>query len=199
MADAKDTKAITARLQRAIDALAAADENRGQTAEEVRAENKIRSRALTLLDHRARSRNELTTRLINTGFHPAAVTEVVSSLERAGLVDDKEFAHQWVHQRRIRRKKSKRALNEELKNKGVDAETRASALAEISEADEQETAKTVAKQRATTIRSLPGDRSEYDKYLRRIVGALARRGFSSSLSFRIAKAALDERLAALHD
>ena len=43
----------------------------------------------------------------------------------------------------------------------------------------------------------PADYAEQEKYLRRIVGVLARRGFASGMSFAIAKEALEQRIAEL--
>lgn len=155
----------------------------------------IRKRALGLLDQRARSRHELRERLIKAEFAPQLVDEVLASLASAKLVDDSAFATEWVRQRATARGKSARALEMELRDKGIAAEIRADALAQISAADEAAQARAVAEKKARSVRDVPADRTEYDKELRRVVGALARRGYGAELSMPIAREALDARIA----
>lgn len=155
---------------------------------------KVRNRALGLLDQRARSRHELEQRLCAADFPPAVVDEVLDDFERTRLLDDQHFANEWVRQRHARRGKSTRVLDRELREKGVRAEQRAEALAQIDAADEEHTATTVAEKKARSVKQVPADRREYDKYLRRIVSALARRGFNEGMSIRIGRRALDERI-----
>jgi regulatory protein recX len=51
--------------------------------------------------------------------------------------------------------------------------------------------------KARQITKPPTDYAEQEKYLRRIVGVLARRGFALGMSFAIAKEALEQRIAEL--
>ena len=51
--------------------------------------------------------------------------------------------------------------------------------------------------KAGTVKTVPADRGEYDKALRRIVGVAARRGFPEGRSLTAARAALDERISEL--
>lgn len=154
----------------------------------------IRKRALGLLDQRARSREELRSRLAALEFEPMLIDDVLNDLAHSGLINDATFASEWVRQRAARRGKSSRALDMELRDKGVGAADRAEALAQISEDDEEATARAVAEKAARKVKTPPADRTEYGKHLRRIVGALARRGFNQGLSMRIAKEALNERI-----
>lgn len=154
----------------------------------------IRKRALGLLDQRSRSRHELQERLLAAEFAPQHIDEVLDALERAGLVNDAHFANEWVRQRAAARGKSTRALDVELREKGISAAARADALAQISAEDEETRARAVAKKKAREVKDLPANRAEHDKYLRRIVGVLARRGYSSELSLRIAREQLEARI-----
>lgn len=70
---------------------------------------------------------------------------------------------------------------------------RAEALEQIDPADEEAMAQALAEKKARSIKSVPEDRKERDKALRRIVGVLARRGFNEGMSLQIAIAALDAR------
>ena len=157
----------------------------------------VRSRALGLLDQRARSRKELRDRLVAADFEPDVVEDVVDDLAGVGLVDDETFAKEWVRQRHARRGKSARALNMELKEKGVEAADRAAALEQITEESEEAVARHVAEKKARTLKSVPADRHERDKFLRRIVGTLARRGYHQELVMRISIDVLDARIAEL--
>lgn len=157
----------------------------------------VRSRALGLLDQRARSRKELRDRLVAADFEPDVVEDVVDDLAGVGLVDDETFAKEWVRQRHARRGKSARALNMELKEKGVEAADRAAALEQITEESEEAVARAVAEKKARTLKSVPADRHERDKFLRRIVGTLARRGYCQELVMRISIEVLDARIAEL--
>ncbi|WP_308606871.1 recombination regulator RecX [uncultured Corynebacterium sp.] len=157
----------------------------------------VRSRALGLLDQRARSRKELRDRLVAADFEPDVVEDVVDDLAGVGLVDDETFAKEWVRQRHARRGKSARALNIELKEKGVEAADRAAALEQITEESEETVARRVAEKKARTLKSVPADRHERDKFLRRIVGTLARRGYRQELVMRISIDVLDARIAEL--
>lgn len=154
----------------------------------------VRKRALGLLDQRMRSREELRGRLLKAEFETTLIDEVLSDLERTGLLNDEVFAAEWVRQRAARRGKSARALDMELRDKGVSAADRAEALEQISDEDEEATAREVAEKAARKVKA-PTDRAEYDKHLRRIVGALARRGFNQGMALRIAHEELDVRIA----
>ncbi|AIT61303.1 recombination regulator RecX [Corynebacterium doosanense] len=164
-------------------------------AEEAKAQ--VRGRALRLLDQRARSRHELRGRLVDLDFDPRLIDEVLDDLERAQLLDDQSFAHEWVRQRHARRGKSASVLDRELREKGVSEAIRTEALEQIDSSDEESAARSAAEKKARTVKTVPADRAERDKLLRRILGVLARRGYGGEMSMRIARAALDDRIAEL--
>lgn len=157
------------------------------------AKSKVRSRALGLLDQRSRSRQELYDRLVQAEFAPEVVDEVLDDLAHAGLIDDAAFAVEWVRQRHKRRGKSRSVLDRELREKGVSQEDRDEALDQIDAADEEAMARALAEKKARSVKSVPVDRKEREKALRRIVGVLARRGFNEGMSLNIAISALEER------
>lgn len=157
------------------------------------AKSKVRSRALGLLDQRSRSRQELYNRLVQAEFAPEVVDEVLDDLAHAGLINDVAFAAEWVRQRHKRRGKSRSVLDRELREKGVSQEDRDEALSQIDAADEEAMARALAEKKARSVKSVPADRKEREKALRRIVGVLARRGFNEGMSLNIAISALEER------
>lgn len=154
----------------------------------------IRSRALRLLDSRARSRAELRERLAENEDWPAvAIDEVLDDLTASKLLDDAHFAREWVRQRHVGRGKSRMVLDRELVEKGIPAHLREEALEQVSDADESAIARSLAEKKARTIKAVPADRAARDKDLRRVVGVLARRGFNQGLSMAIALDAIDAR------
>ncbi|MBN9643307.1 regulatory protein RecX [Corynebacterium mendelii] len=157
----------------------------------------VRHRALLLLNQRSRSRGELADRLEQLDFDPELTEMVLDDLQRAGLVDDLAFATEWVRQRHARRGKSRQMLDKELREKKVPAGIRREALDQLDDSAEERTATALAVKKASRITAVPADRAMYDKYLRRILGVLARRGFPQSMSMSLAKKALDDRIAEL--
>ncbi|WP_448855364.1 recombination regulator RecX [Corynebacterium camporealensis] len=176
-------------------------EHAGELFDEAAEEDKarVRKRALGLLDQRSRSRHELKERLLRAEFPESVIDEVLDDLARVGLLNDAAFAHEWVRQRHGRRGKSARVLDRELQRKGVGQEERADALEQIDEADEEAMARKLAEKKARSVKSVPADRAERDKALRRIVGVLARRGYNEGMSLRLAKEALENRCAELEE
>ncbi|GAB2513324.1 Regulatory protein RecX [Corynebacterium atrinae] len=186
-------------LRRALDEYAAGNGPSLFDPEEEVAKAAVRKRALGLLDQRARSRHELTERLLQAEFPAEVVARVVDDLAEVGLINDEDFAFEWVRQRHARRGKSARVLDQELKEKGVDAATRGAALKQIAANDEAAMACALAEKKARSLKVAPADRAESDKALRRIVGVLARRGFAQGMSLRIAREALEQRITELRD
>ena len=157
----------------------------------------MRHRALLLLDQRARSRHELQERLVALDFDTRVIADVLDELEQSRLVNDHDFAMEWVRQRHELRGKSRSVLDQELQRKGISPEHRAAALEQVDDDAEYHCARELAAKKARQITKPPADYAEQEKYLRRIVGVLARRGFASGMSFAIAKEALEQRIAEL--
>ena len=67
----------------------------------------------------------------------------------------------------------------------------------VTEDSEESVARQVAEKKARTLKKVPADRHERDKFLRRIVGTLARRGYSQGLTMRVSIEVLDARIAEL--
>lgn len=147
--------------------LAEADLARLQAADRV---EQAHERALRFLGVRPRSEAEVRQRLRQHGVDEGTLEIVLERLRRAGLVDDRAFANYWVENRSTFRPKSKRALQVELRRKGVSAEVLDEAL---SASDDSQSAYDVALKRARRITGLP----EPD-FRRKLSEFLGRRGFS---------------------
>lgn len=148
--------------------------------------------ALRLLGVRARSRQEMRDRLTRKGFEPDVVDEVMARLEQHNLLDDEEFASEWVRSRHLNSGKGRLALRHELRTKGVDESVISEALADIDPDDEREIASGLVARKLTpsVVVRIGDDRAERDKAMRRLVGMLVRRGYSQSLAFEVVGEAL---------
>lgn len=141
---------------------------------------------LRLLAVRARSRAELSGRLVAKGYTADIIDRALDHLAEVGLVDDAAFAEQWVHSRHTYSGKGRRALARELRDKGVAPADSAPALAALTSDDETERATDLVRRK---LRTMPRD-LERDKAVRRLVGMLARRGYDQGIAFTVVKAEL---------
>ncbi|MBV5244567.1 recombination regulator RecX [Mycolicibacterium sp. PAM1] len=145
-----------------------------------------RALCLRLLTVRARTRAELEAQLTKRGYPDDVSAEVLDRLAQVGLVDDEDFAEQWVRSRRINAGKGKRALASELRNKGVDSEVIDAALADIDAGAERTRAEQLVRDKLCREKlGDPGDRDAENKVMRRLVGMLARRGYHQSMALDV--------------
>lgn len=155
------------------------------------------SRAVSLINHRPRSAQELKDRLLDKDYDPDLVEEVIDRCQRNGMLDDAEFARLWVEQRSRNQKKSVAVLRQELKRKGIAQHHIEAALDQVDEEDQDAIMRGLIDKKAASIRAVPADRAEYNKFLKRVVGVAARRGFPQGPSLGYAREALDRRIAEL--
>lgn len=142
------------------------------------------TRAGRLLATRPRSEAELSKRLLDAGFEPSVVEGVLARLRTLGLVDDAEFALQWVQERSARKKLSSRALVHELTGKGVARDVAEAALATAA-LNEVAQATDLAARYVRRVASKP-----LAEQATRIQQMLARRGYSYEVSEAAVKAVL---------
>jgi regulatory protein len=135
---------------------------------------KARDSALNLLSYRARTATELQRRLREKAFPEEVVEQCVADLVERGLVDDSAFAETFVRDRVRFKPRGSRRLVQELRAKGVDADTATEAIAEVlrsEEVSELELAREVVAKWARRSGEEP------ERARRRLYGHLARRGF----------------------
>jgi regulatory protein len=148
--------------------------------------------ALRLLGVRARSRAELRTRLLDKEFSPDEVEHTLSRLTSMGLLDDADFARQWVESRHRNNGRGRIALRNELRTKGVDAAVAESALALVDDDDERARAEELLARKVATLSADDvADRADRDRHTRRLVAMLARRGYPANVAFDLVRSALD--------
>jgi regulatory protein len=141
---------------------------------------------LRLLTVRARTRSELEAQLAKRGYPDDVSDQVLNRLTQVGLVDDVDFAEQWVRSRHQNAGKGKRALAAELRTKGVDNDVITAVLADIDADAERVRAEQLVRDKLR--REKLGD--DGTKVARRLVGMLARRGYSQTMAFDVVKAEL---------
>ncbi len=149
-------------------------------------ESVARKILLDQLTTRARTRAELAIKLAQRGVPDQLAARLLDRFEELGLIDDEAFARDWIEQRRRGRGLAKRALAQELRNKGVPDELAKQALAEIDAGDEEALARQLVQGKLRSVRGLPRD-----KATRRLVGMLARKGHSPGVAYRVVAQALD--------
>jgi regulatory protein len=138
---------------------------------------------LRLLTVRARTRAELAAQLAKRGYPDDVSTRVLDRLADVGLVDDVDFAEQWVHSRRVNAGKGKRALAAELHTKGVDNDVITSVLSDINPDAERDRAEELVRKKLR--RENLSDQAADARVTRRLVGMLARRGFSQGMAYDV--------------
>ena len=193
----------TDRLERLRAAIEAVQSGGGEPLVDELAEERLApltAKANRLIEQRDRSVAELRRRLtdsLDEGDDPALVEAVIDRCLRAGMLDDARFAHEWVRQRAANQRKSVAVLRRELREKGVAAPVIEEALEQVSEADQDRVLGELVTKKAGTVKTVPADRRDYDRALRRIGGVAARRGFPQGRSLTAARQALDARIAEL--
>ena len=96
---------------------------------------------LRQLTNSPKSRLQLSRKLAERNVPEDVAEAVLDRFEEVRLVDDAEFADMWVRSRSQTRKLAKGALRRELADKGIEPETAASALEQLSDADEEAAAR----------------------------------------------------------
>ncbi len=148
-----------------------------------RAVEEARDIVLRRLDRSAAPRAALAALLERKEVDPRIATEVLDRLEAAGLVDDDAYAAALARTRFSQKGASRRAIEDELRRKGLGERSIAGALAQISGDDEADAALALARKRLRAARGLDRPTQE-----RRVLAALGRKGYSQ----HVARRALDQ-------
>ena len=146
------------------------------------AESVARTILLDQLTGRARSRHELADKLARKNVPEEIATSLLDRFEEVGLIDDVAFAQAWVEGRHAAKGLAPRALAQELRRKGVDDEVAREAIDQIDLDDQQSTARALVRKK---LRSL--ERFDDATKTRRLVGLLARKGYSPGMAFALVR------------
>ena len=149
-------------------------------------DEQARALCLRLLTVRARTRAELAGQLAKRGYPDDVSSRVLDRLADVGLVDDVDFAEQWVHSRRVNAGKGKRALAAELHTKGVDNDVITSVLSDIDPEAERDRAEELVRKKLRRENLSDDDL----RLRRRLVAMLARRGYGQTMAYDVVSAEL---------
>ena len=141
---------------------------------------------LRLLTAAARPRAALATALRQRGIPDQVAATVLDRFVEVGLIDDRAYAEAFVTAKHRDRALGVTALRSELRRKGVDEVTVDAAVQSVDQEAERERARALISRRvdAAMGNGVPAAR-------RRLVGLLARRGYSAD----VARQVVDEALA----
>jgi regulatory protein len=148
-------------------------------------------RCVSLIARRPRSRAELGRYLRGRKTADAEAREVLARLAERGLVDDRDFARQWVDNRQSFRPRSRRALRMELRRLGV---ADPDALPALETVDETDAALAAARKKAARVyESVRGEPQPRRAFENKLTAFLASRGFDFDLSRETARTVWGEQ------
>jgi regulatory protein len=141
---------------------------------------------LRMLTAAPRTRAQLASALRRRGVPEEAAEAVLGRFADVQLVDDAMFANAWVESRHHGRGLSGRALAAELRHRGVAPGDIQAAVDRLGPEQEIATARSLVARRLAATRGQPAAAR-----VRRLVGVLARKGYSQALAYRVAREALE--------
>jgi regulatory protein len=141
---------------------------------------------LRRLEAQPRSRTELADALRRKNV-PADVAErLLDRFEEVGLIDDAAFARMWVDSRVRTRGLARTALAMELRRKGIADEVVREVLGDLDPDAERQAAHRLVQKKLRSMSNL-----DDAVRIRRLVGMLARKGYSPQMAFDVVRAELE--------
>ena len=144
-----------------------------------------RSICLRALAMAPKSRGQLAELLASRAVPDDVAERVLERFTDVGLIDDVAFAAMLVESRRNGRGLAKRAISDELRKKCIDDDTAREAVDTIGNEEEMATARSLVDRKLPSMRGLTPEART-----RRLVGMLARKGYSSGVAYRVVKEAV---------
>lgn len=144
------------------------------------------AQSLRFLEHKPRTRHELSQKLRQKEFAAPLIEEALDRLERENLVDDDLFAKEWTRQRMEGKRKGKLWIRQELRQKGIANDLIVEALEGISTDAEFETALSAGRKKWNQVK---GDVKEKKN---KTLPFLMRRGFSMDMVRRVVNCLIEE-------
>lgn len=152
--------------------------------------DQARTMVLNSLTYSAKTRKQLSELLTDRGVDRDTIRVVLDRFEEVGLVDDREYANEWVRSRHSSRGLSRKVLRQELNQRGVEVHLVDEALEQVTNESELDAATMLAAKKLRAARSAPEAAQ-----VRRTLAALARRGYG----FDIAMSAIERARGTLAD
>jgi regulatory protein len=145
-----------------------------------------RSICLRLITIEPRTRVQLAQAMQRRQIPDEVADSILDRFTEVGLIDDQAFARAWVESRHHSRGLSRRALSTELRRRGVADDDVREAVETLDPDQEAATARQIIDRKLRSTRGQPPDARA-----RRLVSALARKGYGPALSYRIVREALE--------
>ena len=149
-------------------------------------ESFARAILLRRLEDQPRSRAELAESLAKKNVPAEIAVALLDRFEEVGLINDADFARQWVQSRLRTRGLAPRVLAMELRRKGVDDEIISEVLGELDPADAREVAHRLVQKKLRSMAQL-----DDTTRIRRLTSMLARKGYAPQLAFDVVRAELE--------
>nr|WP_250214966.1 regulatory protein RecX [Acrocarpospora catenulata] len=149
---------------------------------------------MRLLTLAPRTRAQLAEALRKREVPDEVAEAVLERFSEVGLIDDEAFAAAWVSSRHSGRGLARRVLAQELRQRGVAEDTVKDAVEQLDPDEELETARRLVARKLDSTRN-----AEPQARIRKLVGMLARKGYSPALAFRIVREALEQEGVSTHD
>ncbi|TFH37599.1 MAG: regulatory protein RecX [Anaerolineales bacterium] len=143
-------------------------------------------RAYQFISRRPHTVREIRMKLSRKQVPAQVIEEVIERLQANKLLDDQSFARAWIENQQSFRPRGRRALQMELRKKGVANEIIEVLLTDF---DDEEAAYRTAEKAYPRYRSLPPEIGE-----QRLLAYLARRGFNDRLCRKVVEAAIRNAL-----
>lgn len=140
---------------------------------------------LRLLTDSARPRANILAALMKRGIADNVANKVLDRFTELGLIDDDAYAQAYVRTKHKERGLGRRALALELRRKGIDDSIAIEAAHEVSTEDEWDRGRLLISKRLNSAMAAGPEAAR-----RRLVGLLARRGYSASMSYDLVNSAL---------
>jgi len=142
---------------------------------------------LQMLTAAPRTRAQLAAALRRRGVPDDVAEAVLGRFADVKLIDDAMFATAWVESRHHGRGLSGRALAAELRQRGVSSDDIQAAVDQLGPEQEIATARSLVARKLAATKGQPTPART-----RRLVGMLARKGYSQALAYRVAREALEQ-------
>jgi regulatory protein len=139
-----------------------------------------RTICLNLLTARPQSRSELARALLARGVPTEVADDILGRFTELGLVDDASFAAKFVASRHSHRGFSAQEIARQLHDKGIDPDVVAEAISVIDSDAELDAARNLVMRKRKSMAALDSTVQS-----RRLMGLLARKGYSRSLAYRV--------------
>lgn len=135
---------------------------------------KAKQSAYGYLTYRPRSTAEVRQNLLKKEYDETVVEQVLTRLTELNLLNDRDFARFWIEQRETFKPRSRRALRQELYQKGISQDIIDEVISGV---DETAAARKAAQKKAQNWRQLPRE-----TFFSKMGGYLQRRGFNFAIT-----------------